>query len=777
MAEFNTNDRAENILSPRGLWGVLARRKSLAAGTFLVLLAAAATLILTLPEQYEASLQLMVKRARADKPVDVDRGQAAVVSSDVTAGEIASEIELFRNRASLEDTVVSCGLVNEIGNPPAGRRARIALAVRELDRNLAVYRIENTNLIAARYTHRDPQRAAGVLRRLADNYLAKHLEVHRNRDTSEFFRAQAADYEKQLTQAQKALASFRARHRISLLADEKQATLRRQSELERTLQETNSQIQDARERIARLRAQLDKLPETIETSSRQARNEALVERLKTTLLELENKRTELLTKYDAGYRLVREVEQQIRDTRKMLDQATQAQVVDRTRALNPLRQKIEGSLLETETELSGLGAKRDATARDLERVRTELAKLDRLTAEHDNLTRNVKLAEDNYVLYKRKLAESRMEDAMDRQRILNVSVVQDVEPPAVPTEQHRALLLILGAIMACFATLAVAFTAEMAAPLFRPAADGDEELVERGVVDVVSAGERVGSPGPEKERPEREEAPGRPFEPGYQQGRVYAQPAAHPEPAGGDAPPTELVLFPPGPVAGPGARTPGVVEIMSRELALRDDYGQLIDYMGAVRGSKHGVSIGLAPGINPEEAAVAAVQLACSLERRNGLPVLLVDAGGRGRSLAELFGLAKAKGVHELLGGPAGSEKECIHRTRFGNLWLLPAGKRHGNADAPPARVEALYKALANGSMNLIVYLPEAADGKVSLMMYSILDAVLANLKEEDARGADPEELVRRVIEAKRKYSERRLTLVGGAKQWSNDEAESLTVC
>jgi len=240
MAEFNTNDRAENILSPRGLWGVLARRKSLAAGTFLVLLAAAATLILTLPEQYEASLQLMVKRARADKPVDVDRGQAAVVSSDVTAGEIASEIELFRNRASLEDTVVSCGLVNEIGNPPAGRRARIALAVRELDRNLAVYRIENTNLIAARYTHRDPQRAAGVLRRLADNYLAKHLEVHRNRDTSEFFRAQAADYEKQLTQAQKALASFRARHRISLLADEKQATLRRQSELERTLQETNS---------------------------------------------------------------------------------------------------------------------------------------------------------------------------------------------------------------------------------------------------------------------------------------------------------------------------------------------------------------------------------------------------------------------------------------------------------------------------------------------------------------------------------------------------------
>ena len=88
-----------------------------------------------------------------------------------------------------------------------------------------------------------------------------------------------------------------------------------------------------------------------------------------------------------------------------------------------------------------------------------------------------------------------------------------------------------------------------------------------------------------------------------------------------------------------------------------------------------------------------------------------------------------------------------------------------------------MHKALANRSLNLIVYLPSGNNGKPGLVMYSILDAVLSNLEGEHVQGQNAEAVIRRVIEAKRSFSECRVTLVGGAQEWSEEEKNALTVC
>ena len=51
------------------------------------------------------------------------------------------------------------------------------------------------------------------------------------------------------------------------------------------------------------------------TLVRSSDNSQLLQQLKSTLLNLELKRTELLTKYEPTYRLVGEVEHQIRDVK------------------------------------------------------------------------------------------------------------------------------------------------------------------------------------------------------------------------------------------------------------------------------------------------------------------------------------------------------------------------------------------------------------------------------------------------------------------------------
>lgn len=735
---IDTN-RLEELLSLAGFWGLLVRRRRLIASSFAILLVLAGLLILLLPDEYQAEMRLMVKRARTNGPVDATLS-AGGAGGALNEAEVVSEIELIRSRNSLEETVRRTSLVDEVDEPSLSERERVAIAVRNLEQRLSVVRVGKTNLIEVDYIHKNPSTAANVVRILASLYLAKHMAVHRNKDTSEFFEQQSRLYAKRLRTAQNELAAFRARNQVSLLNAEKQAALRGVTELERSVQQTDSRIQEATDRIARLRDQIASMPETIETSSRSARNQSLVQHLKTKLLELENRKTQLLTKYDPSYRLVKEVEAQLHETNQMLAKEMTADVVDRTRAPNPLRQTVRADLLKTESTLAGLRAGKASYTVELGEARADLLHLEQITARHDDLVRNVKLAEDGYLLYQRKHEESRLEDAMDRQRILNVAIVEDVEVPALPTEKHRAALFLIAAIMAGFGSLTVAFVGDLALP-----------------------------------------APASPSGECFEKPPLNASRFAHPAAVEGRtavyAGSARRQIAASAPAVAIAAPKPALVsEMMPPDLAERDDYGPLIDYF-SVNNPGAGVTVGFSPVIPAADVAVAAVQMAYSMHRRNGLPILLLDTAPAGQGLAAHFGLDGAPGLHEMLNGPPGIEKNCIHRTSFGELWILPEGNRHPHHRTVPASLRTLYRALANRSMNLIVHLPRSTATKPDQMLYAVLDAVLAGLGPGNGSEKNATEMVRRVKAAKQSFPEPQPTVVGVPDQWLNGNSGSLRVC
>jgi uncharacterized protein involved in exopolysaccharide biosynthesis len=81
----------------------------------------------------------------------------------------------------------------------------------------------------------------------------------------------------------------------------------------------------------------------------------------------------------------------------------------------------------------------------IKEYRAEIAKLEQSTAAYTDLLREVKTLEENYQLYSRKFEESRIADALDRQKIANITVV---EPPNVPTApMPRSLILPIGTIL------------------------------------------------------------------------------------------------------------------------------------------------------------------------------------------------------------------------------------------------------------------------------------------------------------------------------------------
>ena len=123
--------------------------------------------------------------------------------------------------------------------------------------------------------------------------------------------------------------------------------------------------------------------------------------------------------------------------------------------------------IELSAELeAALQAQAQATARVVRHYEDAAHKLDEQSAQQDDLIRNVKASEDNYLLYLRKREEARISDALDSKRIVNVSVAEAATVPALPT-LHLGWLLIGSFFTAGIVSVGSAYAVDRLDPLFR----------------------------------------------------------------------------------------------------------------------------------------------------------------------------------------------------------------------------------------------------------------------------------------------------------------------
>jgi chromosome segregation ATPase len=104
---------------------------------------------------------------------------------------------------------------------------------------------------------------------------------------------------------------------------QKDLGLNKYTETQARLNDLNGQIKETDKRIAEIEKQLAGMQPRISTQSRILPNQQSVERFSTMLVELRNRRIQLLTKFQPEDRLVKEVDEQIRTTTEALAKASQ----------------------------------------------------------------------------------------------------------------------------------------------------------------------------------------------------------------------------------------------------------------------------------------------------------------------------------------------------------------------------------------------------------------------------------------------------------------------
>ncbi len=420
---------------------------------------------------YRARLQVLVRRGRSDPPATAQPNAPPDFSRvEVTEEELNSEVELLKD----DDVLRRVAAANDLAahdwlrwlRPHEDQAARVERAARKLGKKLNVEAIKKTDVIAVNYDASDPQLAAHVLQSLAAAYLEKHMEVHRPGGQFHFFDEQTTESRRQLELAEKKLLDFTNTHDVVIAPRQRDLVLQRIDEVEAGYRQTQSQMAEVEYRVRELKYALARLPKRMVTQVRTSDNPELLRALKANLLDLQLKKIQLLTKFEPGHPLVREVDQQIAQAKAAIENEKSNPIRDETTDQDTNYEWARAELQKAEVEKRGLEGRETTAAAQLAQYHALARQLGEDAIIQDDLTSSEKAAEDNYLLYVKKREQARMGDALDEGGIVNVAIAEKPVAPALP-RWPPAIVVLVGFAGAIASGTGAAFTADCLDPALR----------------------------------------------------------------------------------------------------------------------------------------------------------------------------------------------------------------------------------------------------------------------------------------------------------------------
>jgi succinoglycan biosynthesis transport protein ExoP len=435
--------------------------------TFLVVFAAVTLAGLLAPPQFTSQMAILVNRERLDPVVTTQATPDMVnVASPLSPEEINSEAELLKSSDVLEKVVLANGLQNSHNNafiqallPNRDEADSVARAVSTLAKKLKVEPAVKTNLIQVTYSSSNPRLAYGVLKTLGDLYVEKHIEVHRRPGSYEFFDQETQRYQKDLEDSE---ARLRALGQTQGVADPDDERTDMALQLAAAVGQSHNIEQAIAADERRIRSDREQMGVTPQRSATKQDTQAanlLLQNLGSSLLAAETKRTQLLLKFEPGYPLVQEAEQEIAEAKAAIAEAETNPYVNQTTDRDPTFELLREDLAKNQADLAAQQASLEANRLGISSMQSQMVKLGSQSLQQADLQREAKANEQNYLLYLSKREQERTSSALDKTRIANVAVAVPPAIPVLPT--HGSLFVIQIALgLATLLSLAMVFAFE-----------------------------------------------------------------------------------------------------------------------------------------------------------------------------------------------------------------------------------------------------------------------------------------------------------------------------
>jgi uncharacterized protein involved in exopolysaccharide biosynthesis len=432
--------------SLRDAFSIVFRRKTVVLACILATVLIAVFAALFLP-RYHGEAKILVDRERVDpvmSPTPEMSSFALAAQPIVTDEDLRSEVEMMESTEVLTAVAKQAGLADSPSTTWWGKLVhsvlpvptydeRLAAKTSQLAHDLVIEPAKGSDIIDITYKSKNRELAKRVMDTLVQVYMAKHTAVHHPAGQYLFFAQQAASYRKKMEAAEAQLARFPETGGSVAPALDRELTMQKLADFRFSLEETRAAAAATEQQIRLLRKQEHAIPARITTQVRKSDNPQLLEQLKSSLLTLELRRSDLLTKYQPDYRPVQDLDAQIAEAKAAIQTELSSPLGDVTTDVDPTHQIVRSDLAKAETDLAGYKARETATQAIIHNYSARARELDASSIKEASLERNFRAEEENYLLYRKKSEEARISDALDAHRMVNVTVAEAPLVPALPS--------------------------------------------------------------------------------------------------------------------------------------------------------------------------------------------------------------------------------------------------------------------------------------------------------------------------------------------------------
>lgn len=442
---------------------VVFRERRLIWLTFGLILALGLLAALKLGTVYTAEARLLVLPSR-DYVMRQDVGETGVNMALGDDRIVRSETEIFNNSQLVERVIEDLGLERlypDIASSSGGEGSwparawravrglfgagsadgapaspdpgdaqehkRLNRAVVQFISKLEVLPVKDSSVIHLTFSHPDAKVAAEALNRLILAYLEQRYAVF-SLSRSQVFNQQRDNFAQRLGKAEQELEAFKLRHDFSAFADQKTMVLRQQAEIQNDKLDTGTRLREIEGRLAAIREQMTTVPKDIELYAESGQQDAR-DTARATLVTLEARRNELLTKFSDSSRFITDLDRQIAKLRTIISATPPKESVSRRSGRNPLYDELSTEQVRRENEAAALRARQKSLDGQLARITERLASFDRLERDFNALMLQRTLLEKNLQVYAQKAEESLIQEELDRQKTANVRVIEQAEIP------------------------------------------------------------------------------------------------------------------------------------------------------------------------------------------------------------------------------------------------------------------------------------------------------------------------------------------------------------
>jgi uncharacterized protein involved in exopolysaccharide biosynthesis len=461
------------------------RRTALIAGLIVFGVVAAGTLLW--PPVYQSNCQVLVQDNRAQLLVSPDLQvnappNSATVSNPVSEQDLNSERELITSlyliRLALQDLPVPPAYAGRSGLAMAAAKSMLRLPLEgyhllhaipnltprdawamDIERNLDASVIKRSNIIDVEFQSHDRRWTKDFLDRLMSRYLEFHASLSHDPQAEKFYEQQTQLLKDRLEQSEAKLRDFQLKTGIGNLDEQKRALIARISDLQNTAAKTDAQISGSQQQASALEAELNKTPRQIQKETRSEQNLAL-QQLKPQVMQLRAQRAELLTRYQPGSERIKEIDAKLASEEAILNKENHLEVNEQLTDVNPVWITMQTDLDQANTAAASAKATRDELDKQIDAANQQLAALVTNGVEMQRLQRQATSDSDAYQVYVRKTEEARASEALNSNKLLNVSVAQPPIAPVVPSFPSVPLNLAVGLILAVLFGAAAAYWAE-----------------------------------------------------------------------------------------------------------------------------------------------------------------------------------------------------------------------------------------------------------------------------------------------------------------------------